>query len=264
MQGSSPLTRGKRDTRVGQAVEVRLIPAHAGKTPSISSQARPTTAHPRSRGENLEPFDHNTHGGGSSPLTRGKRNSGGERVGGCGLIPAHAGKTDNSVNLQVNTQAHPRSRGENAPHAHPAAPSTGSSPLTRGKRRRRARTPSRAGLIPAHAGKTERRTRGAPTRRAHPRSRGENPAATSTRLEPAGSSPLTRGKHLAGHVAPAGRRLIPAHAGKTESGEPLFVLAEAHPRSRGENDLNRPARHHRAGSSPLTRGKPRSVCRAGR
>ena len=174
VQGSSPLTRGKRDTRVGQAVEVRLIPAHAGKTPSISSQARPTTAHPRSRGENLEPFDHNTHGGGSSPLTRGKRNSGGERVGGCGLIPAHAGKTDNSVNLQVNTQAHPRSRGENAPHAHPAAPSTGSSPLTRGKRTDSCPSGRTPWLIPAHAGKTFRGTLKLHCDRAHPRSRGEN------------------------------------------------------------------------------------------
>ena len=235
MQGSSPLTRGKRDTRVGQAVEVRLIPAHAGKTPSISSQARPTTAHPRSRGENLEPFDHNTHGGGSSPLTRGKRNSGGERVGGCGLIPAHAGKTDNSVNLQVNTQAHPRSRGENAPHAHPAAPSTGSSPLTRGKRRRRARTPSRAGLIPAHAGKTgcvrARRRRS----RAHPRSRGENDCRAMPTRSPAGSSPLTRGKRT--DSCPSGRTpwLIPAHAGKTFRGTLKLHCDRAHPRSRGEN-----------------------------
>ena len=51
-------------------------------------------------------------------------------------------------------------------------------------------------------------------------------------------------------------RLIPAHAGKTSSGDCRAYPAWAHPRSRGEN----PGATHevwtRAGSSPLTRGKP--------
>ena len=53
---------------------------------------------------------------------------------------------------------------------------------------------SRAGLIPAHAGKTARRRPPTSQARAHPRSRGEN---AQVGMEPpggAGSSPLTRGK----------------------------------------------------------------------
>ena len=73
-----------------------------------------------------------------------------------------------------------------------------------------------------------------------------------------GSSPLTRGK-LARH----GRRhrrtgLIPAHAGKTKSSSRSSDLERAHPRSRGENIVDKPNILAGLGSSPLTRGKQRS------
>ena len=50
--GSSPLTRGKPKARAVEFSVVRLIPAHAGKTPSPLVVPPPLTAHPRSRGEN--------------------------------------------------------------------------------------------------------------------------------------------------------------------------------------------------------------------
>ena len=71
-----------------------------------------------------------------------------------------------------------------------------------------------------------------------------------------GSSPLTRGKHLAqlaGHFRPG---LIPAHAGKTHRGGPPSLRPRAHPRSRGENGEQTTLRRCHQGSSPLTRGKP--------
>ena len=70
--GSSPLTRGKRKRPLVSWLEDGLIPAHAGKTPTLASRGSLYQAHPRSRGEN------HVHGafclcaGGSSPLTRGK------------------------------------------------------------------------------------------------------------------------------------------------------------------------------------------------
>ena len=71
----------------------------------------------------------------------------------------------------------------------------------------------------------------------------------------AGSSPLTRGKRLAGCVVPHVVRLIPAHAGKT-SGQPSTRHPRAaHPRSRGENQQPLDLGAERRGSSPLTRGK---------
>ena len=94
--GSSPLTRGKRFGKTIEAIHAGLIPAHAGKTTSSSSDCSPTRAHPRSRGENAaEETAVDIHLG-SSPLTRGKpdRRCGGIRK--RRLIPAHAGKTGRS------------------------------------------------------------------------------------------------------------------------------------------------------------------------
>ena len=132
--GSSPLTRGKRQRYADQ---------------------RPASlAHPRSRGENLvSQTTPGTHGG-SSPLTRGKRQRWNGPRGGIGLIPAHAGKTAPLRRVYCETEAHPRSRGENGQRSAAYFAAQGSSPLTRGKRAAQRRLFRSAGLIPAHAGKT--------------------------------------------------------------------------------------------------------------
>ena len=71
---------------------------------------------------------------GSSPLTRGKLHPKTGKPLDDGLIPAHAGKTLSVLVTGAVTWAHPRSRGENAAHPALKTTSTGSSPLTRGKR----------------------------------------------------------------------------------------------------------------------------------
>ena len=72
LEGSSPLTRGKRVEEQADKVGVRLIPAHAGKTSASGSEPPLPRAHPRSRGENREIADGMVKKTGSSPLTRGK------------------------------------------------------------------------------------------------------------------------------------------------------------------------------------------------
>ena len=71
--GSSPLTRGKLLAEQADNLDVRLIPAHAGKTWPMIMRPIASPAHPRSRGENAERFEAISRGRGSSPLTRGKR-----------------------------------------------------------------------------------------------------------------------------------------------------------------------------------------------
>ena len=73
---------------------------------------------------------------------------------------------------------------------------------------------------------------------AHPRSRGENIRSAYLTEATAGSSPLTRGKHLAFTLPNRHVRLIPAHAGKTKMTDALTAAPPAHPRSRGENGKN--------------------------
>ena len=192
-----------------------LIPAHAGKTHARHREPHQHEAHPRSRGENVFAAPMIVLIRGSSPLTRGKRIRAACPPTATGLIPAHAGKTRPGDRTMRQPRAHPRSRGENV-HAPTSAPSGyGSSPLTRGKRSAGLHAGPRRGLIPAHAGKTPSSSPTTRARRAHPRSRGENPGQMGAGIVGAGSSPLTRGKQraqLGRHFRPG---LIPAHAGKT-------------------------------------------------
>ena len=131
--GSSPLTRGKLPGKAKSALGNRLIPAHAGKTISEHANSDPAQAHPRSRGENVTQRRNAAASGGSSPLTRGKRQAGQDCLVVEGLIPAHAGKTRPIRAFLANSPAHPRSRGENADSRTAAIARYGSSPLTRGK-----------------------------------------------------------------------------------------------------------------------------------
>ena len=154
-----------------------------------------------------------------------------------------------------DSQAHPRSRGENSPARTSSSLSWGSSPLTRGKRCAQTAIRRPSGLIPAHAGKTEGLPgpRGLP--RAHPRSRGENRTRRLMTRPSRGSSPLTRGKRRLRRGRAQRHGLIPAHAGKTRRGLGGRRTSRAHPRSRGENRGPDEPSRPQWGSSPLTRGK---------
>ena len=154
LRGSSPLTRGKPVVGSGDGVGVGLIPAHAGKTTSRRLQASAPRAHPRSRGENSPRYSGAAPAAGSSPLTRGKQNTMTTYRRKGRLIPAHAGKTNKYGARLSRTTAHPRSRGENPGSGMPSWFRSGSSPLTRGKRRQLNPMRAASRLIPAHAGKT--------------------------------------------------------------------------------------------------------------
>ena len=253
--GSSPLTRGKRFVLTSRFCLVGLIPAHAGKTSKDPPTLVKPRAHPRSRGENTNVRKGLNALAGSSPLTRGKlavlllpRSR--QR-----LIPAHAGKTIAARSKGSGRGAHPRSRGENVRRPADARNAGGSSPLTRGKPPPTMRRALQIGLIPAHAGKTQRTSPFRPSRTAHPRSRGENALMMRSVLLIQGSSPLTRGKPRRSSPHAQRRGLIPAHAGKTGPRTQRHLGGPAHPRSRGENIQTTVQTVAGWGSSPLTRGK---------
>ena len=233
--GSPPLARGKPQQGRESSDCARLIPAHAGKTSAILCGALARAAHPRSRGENVFFVSPARAANGSSPLTRGKPDAL-PHAGGCErLIPAHAGKTGPQADRPDRLGAHPRSRGENFGVEEDSGLIDGSSPLTRGKRRMTTMSAGPTRLIPAHAGKTPAARRLRTARRAHPRSRGENPMRFGKTDIITGSSPLTRGKPHHRRQSARHRRLIPAHAGKTRRHSYPTCTRTAHPRSRGEN-----------------------------
>ena len=238
-----------------QVGSIRLIPAHARKTSAFIDETAGTSAHLCSHGENPKVIRQVLPRNGSSPLTQGKRWRRRWRVSRRGLIPAHAGKTTPPPTQPATSPAHPRSRGENPSGGDDGQSISGSSPLTRGKPDAPQPRALVRGLIPAHAGKTGTKRRGRCDRTAHPRSRGENACGNGGPRPAGGSSPLTRGKPGAGSGAGWGRGLIPAHAGKTVLSCGKANLWWAHPRSRGENDVDQFGVEGGGGSSPLTRGK---------
>ena len=114
MWGSSPRVRGKRWRSQEGKHNQRLIPACAGKT-QLSGKSGPRQwAHPRVCGENSPGPSSPRQNDGSSPRVRGKQVERVERGGGCGLIPACAGKTFAGKVVNSHAGAHPRVCGENA------------------------------------------------------------------------------------------------------------------------------------------------------
>ena len=70
-RGSSPLARGLLIATLGEAIDVRIIPARAGFTGRRGRRRRPCRDHPRSRGVYSADAHHRHYQSGSSPLARG-------------------------------------------------------------------------------------------------------------------------------------------------------------------------------------------------
>ena len=175
-------------------------------------------------------------------------------MGAAGLIPAGAGRTGQTGPGCGERTAHPRWRGEDERAAEQLAPSEGSSPLARGGHVSRNDPDLAQRLIPAGAGRTHPPLRTIELRRAHPRWRGEDLTAGTTKAFEAGSSPLARGGR-----SPHGRRgrgggLIPAGAGRTHGHLAPSKTYGAHPRWRGEDSADGRSHMKQGGSSPLARG----------
>ena len=122
--------------------------------------------------------------------------------------------------------------------------------------RKRLRLLMLRGSSPHARGKPNEPLRIAVVRRAHPRMRGENQTSGDALGKWAGSSPHARGKLPAVIVVHFWFRLIPACAGKTGVRIQDWLMAQAHPRMRGENRLSENQGSAMRGSSPHARGKP--------
>ena len=71
--GSSPLARGTPTGRSRARGRQRFIPARAGNTLTARRYRKPSSVHPRSRGEHVSSYRACANCGGSSPLARGTR-----------------------------------------------------------------------------------------------------------------------------------------------------------------------------------------------
>ena len=234
--GSSPHTRGARDRYPRSACRERIIPAYAGSTPWRSRPPLRTRDHPRIRGEHGHTQSLRRLRDGSSPHTRGALDRVGRNLHDVGIIPAYAGSTHCPGSGAAEDRDHPRIRGEHGIRRHRHHRTAGSSPHTRGAHEDPVAAPSDGAIIPAYAGSTPAPPSTGPTRRDHPRIRGEHSPALMPMEGRSGSSPHTRGALAAGSAEARPERIIPAYAGSTPDSAVY------------RTDLH--------GSSPHTRGAP--------
>ena len=119
------------------------------------------------------------------------------------------------VSRETPCRDHPRIRGEHASSLAVSIISGGSSPHTRGARRRRLDKDEHRRIIPAYAGSTTSPNARACPPRDHPRIRGEHVLQLGADERGHGSSPHTRGARGLGRLGRQLAGIIPAYAGST-------------------------------------------------
>ena len=113
-------------------------------------------------------------------------------------------------------------------------------------------------IIPAYAGSTRTAGRHRSRPGDHPRIRGEHDCSIYFTNFPTGSSPHTRGALIIFRSIAAFEGIIPAYAGSTRIAVGRSRRAGDHPRIRGEHIRAKAYDPNRSGSSPHTRGAPKS------
>ena len=148
--------RGKPGQTSPLESAMRIIPAHAGQTPSPRVQARQLADHPRACGANSVALCRAAMMYGSSPRMRGKRPEHRGPNGRGRIIPAHAGQTHSGHAAFMLDTDHPRACGANPITRFIYKCSSGSSPRMRGKHVTCTCPLMSKRIIPAHAGQTVR------------------------------------------------------------------------------------------------------------
>ena len=173
-EGSSPHTRGAPRPRPRRRRGDRIIPAYAGSTVDCVVVGFPEWDHPRIRGEHPTTTSPWPWRSGSSPHTRGARLIASWWAFRSGIIPAYAGSTLPYLLTDEYSQDHPRIRGEHPGVARAGRVADGSSPHTRGARRRLVGDRRGGRIIPAYAGSTNGSGSSYISIPDHPRIRGEH------------------------------------------------------------------------------------------
>ena len=155
--GSSPRMRGSLDDLLDDGVDEGIIPAHAGLTEHRRRQSTAAWDHPRACGAHVCILADVNRLVGSSPRMRGSPRRGICTPSSVGIIPAHAGLTGLRRLLQNKNRDHPRACGAHSFSMTGAMFEMGSSPRMRGSPGPGGSQRAQSGIIPAHAGLTNRK-----------------------------------------------------------------------------------------------------------
>ena len=175
-------------------LNLRNIPAYAGRTPKLQNRSSTKQKHPRIRGENLKTTRRSSISLETSPHTRGERRACNKKQCKDGNIPAYAGRTRQQYLARRSLWKHPRIRGENPRVSAHAAGSLETSPHTRGELDARNTIARHRRNIPAYAGRTSHKETFTQVFEKHPRIRGENKTCFTKIFNFPETSPHTRGE----------------------------------------------------------------------
>ena len=232
----------------------RIIPAHAGNTRYQACTWRSTGDHPRACGEHKGLDERTATYEGSSPRMRGTRVVKFTEAVDLGIIPAHAGNTPPLLPRTSVRRDHPRACGEHLMPGPMVGSLLGSSPRMRGTQLRQHLVRMPAGIIPAHAGNTVKKTVTAAIYGDHPRACGEHSLLPILILIRLGSSPRMRGTPRINQPRISKTGIIPAHAGNTSLCQQKRADKMDHPRACGEHFMFCAYSSAFLGSSPRMRG----------
>ena len=153
--------------------DLRITPAHAGKSGFDARSLYDCSDHPRPCGEKSGSASRSAKGAGSPPPMRGKAVRAFAAIRRDRITPAHAGKRLGAQALRRPCQDHPRPCGEKcrAPLRVPCLP--GSPPPMRGKVNHKVHEQIEHRITPAHAGKSHLITMKRCHQQDHPRPCGE-------------------------------------------------------------------------------------------
>ena len=165
--------RGTRRVRVGHIGRHRIIPAHAGNSPSRHVSYASAADHPRACGELVEFALFVWSNAGSSPRMRGTRQDRECCLRQMRIIPAHAGNSAPDRFASSRMADHPRACGELTYVTSHSIASPGSSPRMRGTHPSVETLRGSIRIIPAHAGNSARNPVRAGSIADHPRACGE-------------------------------------------------------------------------------------------
>ena len=174
--------RGKARLQTALMVQMRITPAHAGKSRIRSGLRFWKRDHPRACGEKKQDLLKYSYGEGSPPRMRGKAWGTAVNALSVRITPAYAGKRRCWAGCKLLVWDHPRVCGEK-PCSFPRwRTSPGSPPRVRGKVNIARFYITRHRITPAYAGKRIIAERAAIFSRDHPRVCGEKVTSTLSRI----------------------------------------------------------------------------------
>ena len=175
--GSPPHARGKVSIKYKVCFRIGITPACAGKSKQGLWSDRGRKDHPRIRGEKISVGRACVTVVGSPPHTRGKGSTSGFRRRTTRITPACAGKSVVPTEQLLNSEDHPRMRGEKIKGVNKEIQQGGSPPHARGKADRAVVLAGIQRITPACAGKRDFREVKIAHVEDHPRMRGEKSPA---------------------------------------------------------------------------------------